>query len=85
MMLPDSRLKAVTASGLNTITPACFTNEVVMMKKINRLIMKSSIGARSMPCSSLSGAWRRTCMGTPQLEVLKVMLSTPPRWISSTT
>ena len=33
-----------------------------MMKKISRFSTKSSIGARSMPWSSLSGACRRDCM-----------------------
>src|SRR5690606_1175294 len=57
--LPDSRCSAVDASGFTTVTPASLMNDVVMMKKINRLIVKSSIGARSMPCSSLSAACRR--------------------------
>ena len=40
------------ASGLKTVMPASLMNDVVMMKKISRLIVKSSIGARSMPVSS---------------------------------
>ena len=76
--LPDSRLTAVTASGLKTVTPASLMNDVVMMKKIRRLTVKSSIGARSMPVSSVSGVWRRDCMACFPLGrycvVLNVML-----------
>jgi hypothetical protein len=35
--------------GRFTLSPYSFTNTAVMMKKIRRLITKSSIGARSMP------------------------------------
>jgi hypothetical protein len=45
----DSRLSAVTAVGLKTSMPASLMNDVVMMKKMSKLIVKSSIGARSMP------------------------------------
>src|SRR4029450_4268746 len=55
-MLPESSWIAVVANGLSTCMPVSFTNEVVMMKKISRFITKSSIGARSMPVSSDSGA-----------------------------
>src|SRR5215467_10451942 len=37
--------------GRFTVSPDSFTNTAVMMKKISRLITKSSIGARSMPCA----------------------------------
>ena len=47
--LPDGRSSAVTARGRNTVIPGSLMKDVVMMKKINRLIVKSSIGARSMP------------------------------------
>src|SRR5262249_1098293 len=62
-MLPDSLLSAVNACSLLTVMPASLTNEVVMMKKMSRLSTKSSIGARSMPVSSLSASeCRRDCM-----------------------
>ena len=47
--LPEGLLTAVDAFGLNTVTPVSLMNDVVMMKKISRLIVKSSIGAKSMP------------------------------------
>src|SRR5262249_30137824 len=63
--LPESSCWAVCAAGLKTVTPASLMNDVVMMKKISKLMQKSSIGARSMPWSAVSGEWRRDCMFSP--------------------
>src|SRR5688572_11010531 len=68
--LPESRPSAVWAVGLNTVMPASLMNDVVMMKKISRFVVKSSIGARSIPVSSVSGAWRRDCIAASLSRLL---------------
>ena len=52
-MLPASFFSAFAALGRLTVRPISLTNTAVMMKKISRFSTKSSIGARSMPVSSL--------------------------------
>ena len=49
----------------STTIAASLVKTAVMMKKISRLVTKSSIGARSMPVSSVSGACRRDCITLP--------------------
>ena len=59
-MLPASFFSALAAFGRLTVMPISLTNTAVMMKKISRFRTKSSIGARSMPVSSLvlaDAAW----------------------------
>jgi len=65
-------LGASTLVGRRTVTADSFRNTAVMMKKMRRLMTKSSIGARSMPCSPLSSSWWRAFIRYP--VVLNVML-----------
>src|SRR5690606_24634857 len=66
--------------GRFTMSPASFTNTAVMMKKISRLITKSSIGARSMPCDPWcpDSDCRLTRM-TSEAELVRQQLGLPNR------
>src|SRR5687768_8179135 len=78
-MLFDSLLPSPTPPpGRLTSIPTSFANTAVMMKKINRFITKSSIGARSMPeCETSAPETRRVFIS--ELEVVREQLGLAAR------